>query len=494
MASPEPTKNFCGKYPSLNSKILGKTNFSASLCGFGCYRVSAGIEIHKKSLEKAIIFGINLIDTSSNYADGESEKLVGNVVGDLISSEKILRDEIIVVSKGGYLQGKNLQIGLEKEENGQSFPDVTKCSPDLWHCIHPDFLEDQIDLSLERLSLDYIDVYLLHNPEYFLTYSDIPNDEVRIEEYYIRIRNAFVHLENEVNAGRIKYYGISSNTFGLPETKPNFTSLEKIIEIANSISENNHFAVVQLPLNLLERGAADNKNQNDGTKTFLQLAKEANLGVLINRPLNSIINNKLIRLADFSVTENRDDSEIAELITDLENQEKLIDEKYVQNISLSPVEKKQISDCLTIANFLKTNKEEFTGPSHFQEIKTQFLVPRANFAINHIGKHFDDEIAVRTLRNYAVTANIIFESFFSRMASKKNEKNLLIHEQLSSYLRDDQKTLGLSQKAVLMINSLPEVTSTLVGMRTVEYVDDIVSSLNLKLVEKPHDFWKNGFS
>jgi hypothetical protein len=38
----------------------------------------------------------------------------------------------------------------------------------LEHCIHPDFLDDQIGRSLDRLGLDALDGYLLHNPEYYL--------------------------------------------------------------------------------------------------------------------------------------------------------------------------------------------------------------------------------------------------------------------------------------------------------------------------------------
>ena len=38
----------------------------------------------------------------------------------------------------------------------------------LWHCIHPDWLADQLTRSLDRLGLETLDLLLLHNPEYFL--------------------------------------------------------------------------------------------------------------------------------------------------------------------------------------------------------------------------------------------------------------------------------------------------------------------------------------
>ena len=72
MASSVSTKNYFAKHPDIKSKILGKTNFRASICGFGCYRIDDGIPQHQKALEKALLSGINVIDTSSNYSDGGS--------------------------------------------------------------------------------------------------------------------------------------------------------------------------------------------------------------------------------------------------------------------------------------------------------------------------------------------------------------------------------------------------------------------------------------
>ena len=74
------------------------------------------------------------------------------------------------------------------------------------HSIHPDFLHDQITRSLERLNVDTIDVYLLHNPEYFLQWAvkdNMPEDEAR-DMYDDRIRRAFAHLEKEVAKGSVQ--------------------------------------------------------------------------------------------------------------------------------------------------------------------------------------------------------------------------------------------------------------------------------------------------
>ncbi len=495
MASSESTKSYLFKYPDIKSKVLGKTEFHSSICGFGCYRIDDGIAQHQQALEKALLSGINLIDTSSNYSDGGSEILVGKVLNNLFSHNQLNRDEIIVVSKGGYLQGSNLKLGMEREQSGKEFKDIVKCTQDLWHCVSPDFLENQISLSLQRLNLEKIDVYLLHNPEYFLTYSIISDPERRKREYYRRIKDAFIYLEEEVKQGRISYYGISSNTFAEKETKQNFTSLEKVISIANEISEQNHFAVVQFPMNLIENGGMNILNQQNQTKTFLQFAGENNLGVLVNRPLNAISKNKLIRLADYPVTEDRNDNEIYSLIDDLNKQESNLIEKYINYIGLSSSEKKNVVDCISVSAILKSNYNKFDNPGNFNEIKTSYLIPRANFAINEIGKSYPaDENVVRALRNYAVTTNILMDSIFSNLAKNKNLENKNYHSAIDKYANSEQRELSLSQKAILLINSVPEVTTTLVGMKSANYMNDVLISIKSEFITRFTDYWHNNGS
>ena len=54
-----------------------------------------------------------------------------------------------------------------------------------------------------------------------------------------------------------------------------------------------------------------------------------------------------------------------------------------------------------------------------------------------------------------------------------------------------KKKLSLSQKAILLINSIPEVSSTLVGMRNEEYVDDVINSIKNKYFDNYKEIWHN---
>jgi len=81
-ATREATKAHMGKHPVACSP-LGMTQLTVSQAGFGCYRISVGVAHHETALRRALAEGINLIDTSTNYADGGSEILVGQVLTNL---------------------------------------------------------------------------------------------------------------------------------------------------------------------------------------------------------------------------------------------------------------------------------------------------------------------------------------------------------------------------------------------------------------------------
>lgn len=490
MATVNSTASYASKYSDLKFKKLGKTDLTTSICGFGCYRVDDAIAEHHQALEYALEHGINLIDTSSNYANGGSEKLVGNVIRKITSRNRNRLDEMIVITKGGYLQVDNLKYATEREDSGNPIPEVVKCSPDLWHCIHPEFLKEQINNSLKRLQLNKVDIYLLHNPEYFLTYSNLASLEEKQREYYRRIKEAFIYLETEVENGRVSYYGISSNTFVETDEKNNFTSLEKVYEIATEISDDNHFAVIQFPLNLIERGAVSNKNQQQNEKTLLEFASEKNLGVIVNRPLNAISNNKIIRLSDFIISEKRSRDEITDLVSSLSEIENKLSEDFVNKIDLDTVDKNNLIECLSIGKLLGDNFDKFESPNQFKDMKEMYLIPRANFAINQIGKYFGQgKHVVNQLNNYALTVSIALDSVESDLARHWNEKNKIFHSELDKYLDDKERKLNLSQKAILLINSLTGISSTLVGMRKIKYVKNVLEYIKLQSNKKLQKYW-----
>ena len=251
--------------------------------GFGSYRISNKSEEHKDALVHALDEGLDFIDTSANYTDGQSELLIGEVLKDRT-------DKPFIMTKAGYIQGSNQEVINQLNEVGLAKDGLIKVSETLWHSINPDFLRNQVDLSLNRLGVDSIDCFLLHNPEYYFH-----DENATQEEYYNRIKEAFLELEALVEEGKIKSYGISSNNFVLALDDPKVTNFKSVIEKAEEI-ENHHFEWIQFPFNLIEIGALE--KYYDGF-SLLELAKEKGIKTAINRPLNAFSNGNLIRLAHY---------------------------------------------------------------------------------------------------------------------------------------------------------------------------------------------------
>ena len=298
-ATASGTAEYAAKHRELFYRSFGNSGLVVSEAGFGGYRVDVSVAEHRQALEHALRSGINLIDTSANYADGGSEQLVGVVLADMIKRGEIDREQVVVVTKAGYLQGENLELSRQRKGEGVPFPDLVVFDAELEHCIHPVFLAEQLTRSLQRMQLTHIDCLLLHNPEYYLKWANHNNidPEVAQTEYLRRIEVAFRYLESEVESGRIGCYGISSNTFPKPATDYERTDLSAILALAEAIAQQHHFRVIEFPCNLFEPGAMVEENQ-PMNQTLIEFALDNQVTTLINRPLNAIQADQLIRLAD----------------------------------------------------------------------------------------------------------------------------------------------------------------------------------------------------
>ena len=225
-ATAEGTRRRTGDRPGY--RVLGSTGLTVSVVGFGGYRTGRDNPAHRAALRAALAAGVNLIDTSTNYMLGDSERLIGEV----LAEGTIPRDEVVVVSKVGYVQGPNLDLAREREAAGRPFPEMVKYAEGVWHCISPEFVEDQLGRARERLGLETIDVLLLHNPEYFLSEAAHRRDGPPLDEtratFYDRLRRAFEYLDRAVGDGRIGAYGVSSNTCVSPADDPEATSVARL--------------------------------------------------------------------------------------------------------------------------------------------------------------------------------------------------------------------------------------------------------------------------
>ena len=456
-ATPAGTRGFFERMKAKGVEVsfgpLGATDLQVSKVGFGCYRVHEFEPDHREALKAALRGGCNLIDTSSNYTDGSAERLVGEITSELILAGEIKREELVIVTKAGYVQGKNMADAKARAAKGSSYPDMVEFQPDCWHNISPEFLQDQITQSLERMKIDQIDVLLLHNPEYFMKASGSR------DAYYQRIEKAFRHLESERSKGRIKYYGISSNTFPEPESRSDFTSLAKVIEIASAVAKPHHFAVIQLPFNLYESGAA--LVPNNKQETVLDLAGKHKLGVLTNRPFNSFHRGRLVRLTSFP---RHDEVEIkGGLHTVLGRAVEL--EKQAPGYP-------KAAKGFQWAHLLREKISDLDDLLGWRDALYQQIFPSIRQALQRLPA--DKEAWAN---DYQQAIKELLRLVTCDLENLADQKSKLIDEQTASMAPELASSETLSRKMLRLYSSFPQVSSVLVGMRTPGYVAD---SLQMK--------------
>lgn len=498
-ATAEGTAAYCaGRGAALRPAggvALGRTGLRVSGVGFGGYRIDDSVDEHARALRLALLGGANLIDTSANYGDGGSEVLVGRVMRELIAEGAISREQIVVVTKGGYVQGGNMRLAREREAMGRPFPEMTKVSRDCWHCIGPAFIEEQITLSLARLGMERVDVFLLHNPEYFLErakHEGTPAGEARAE-YERRIAAAFELLERETARGRIGWYGVSSNTFAKPAGDYDFTSLARCLEAARAAARavggaGHRFAVVQCPGNLFERGAWGEINQPPASaedagdaggnehgargETFLELAWREGLGVLFNRPLNAFAGGGLTRLAD-PPNAAEAGAAVAARIDALERFEAglrgtslITDAEAARPFHVARLAAHHWPSALT-ARDMSVHIENELIPFARQAV-------RAFQALERAPENSAEHDALPSPEAYVRELNALIHAMSEAAEAASRADVGPIHEALRPATPPELRDAPLSQKAVWLLRSLGGPTVALVGMRRPAYVEDIL--------------------
>ncbi|MGD9302159.1 MAG: aldo/keto reductase, partial [Desulfobacterales bacterium] len=466
-ATIDDTTEYANRCAPVAYTTLGPTGLKACQVGFGGYRITNGVSHHKSALGTAIRSGINLIDTSANYADGGSETLVGQVLEELTADGAIERQQIIVISKVGYLQGENFALSQQRRSEGRPYKDLVDYSQGLEHCIHPEFIEDQLTRSLTRLKLETLDGYLLHNPEYYLGWAQKSGQSLERarKEYYRRIRAAFEYLEKEIEKGRIRFYGISSNTFPGSADDPEFTCLQTVWEIAEAVSADHHFSLVQMPFNLLEPGAVLEVNQPGG-QPALAFANKKGLGVLINRPLNAFAADRLFRLADLPQIKRPTTSEVIEKIRQLQKSETRFWRKILPHLEIPPGLKNQLKQQNEVSDTLKHYWKNFGSYENVRQAQKGMFWPRVQGVLDFLAPYGKEN---EELSQWLADHPICLEEALDAVGSIYADEAVRILNRIRYAVNDadpDWEIQGtLSQKAIRCLRSTTGVTTVLVGMR-----------------------------
>ncbi|MFM7929302.1 MAG: aldo/keto reductase [Pirellula sp.] len=153
----------------LEKRRLGRTKLELTSLGFGASSIGAefgqfDISQSLNAVRTAIDAGINFIDTAAYYGRGMSEVLLGQI----LPSYK--RESLIVSTKLGRYAPRHFDFSAKR-------------------------VAESIDVSLERMRLEYIDMVFCHDIEY--------GDVQQV------IDETLPALKRQVEKGKIRYVGIS---------------------------------------------------------------------------------------------------------------------------------------------------------------------------------------------------------------------------------------------------------------------------------------------
>ncbi|HUY40316.1 MAG TPA: aldo/keto reductase [Candidatus Dormibacteraeota bacterium] len=150
---------------------LGAAGPTVSALGLGCMGMSEfygpGDEAESVStIQRAVDLGVTLLDTADMYGNGKNERLVGKAI-------RSMRDRVVVATKFGIVRAAD-RPG-ERRISGR-----------------PEYVRSACEASLERLGVDYIDLYYQHRVD-----TSVPIEET------------VGTMAELVSAGKVRFLGLS---------------------------------------------------------------------------------------------------------------------------------------------------------------------------------------------------------------------------------------------------------------------------------------------
>jgi len=152
----------------VEKRRLGNSGLSVSRLGLGTMTWGRDTDTHEAADQARayIEAGGNLLDTAASYGDGDSERVIGGLIGTLFE-----RDEVIIATKAGISSPNGIRT-IDNSRNA---------------------LISQLDKSLTRLGTDHVDIWQLQSWD----------DSTPIED-------SLSALDYAYTSGKARYVGLSN--------------------------------------------------------------------------------------------------------------------------------------------------------------------------------------------------------------------------------------------------------------------------------------------
>lgn len=152
----------------MEQRSLGNSGLSVSRLALGTMTWGRDTDEHEAAEQLRLFLdaGGNLVDTAAIYGDGDSERVLGGLIGVLVP-----REELVIATKAGIA----FRSGERKVDNSRGA------------------LLADLDRSLNRLGVDFIDLWQIHAPD-----PSVPLEET------------LSALDIAVQSGRVRYVGLSN--------------------------------------------------------------------------------------------------------------------------------------------------------------------------------------------------------------------------------------------------------------------------------------------
>jgi aryl-alcohol dehydrogenase-like predicted oxidoreductase len=250
-ATPRGTERFAARFSALPGHFRRPDRLAWSSLALGLRGGRPGGAddlLYRSAVAQCVEGGVNVFATALSDRMQTSERALGNALRRAFREGRAARDEIVVVTQGGFLtpdpdlaDPSLVRHALERSYVRTGLVDPTQVVDGV-HCIAPAFLSDQIDRSRRNLGLATLDVWLVQEPELHLR-------RLGPSGFERALREIFEMLEKAVQEARIAAYGLSTWAgLLLPESERHHLSIVEVFEAALEASGGEpHLAALQLP-------------------------------------------------------------------------------------------------------------------------------------------------------------------------------------------------------------------------------------------------------